>query len=173
MHRAGALFREALEAEPDDLSQWMAEARGEDTELQREVKEQLGSDKKARGFVAEPVKAGLLQLAGAESKEKLGEGGIGAVYLARPDDAEYKLVKPGVDAATVLDRFRRERQTPEGVRYMVMEFIEGKWITDYCRRMQLSTEAQLRLILPVCAAINDAGEMYRPPGHHARQYSCA
>jgi serine/threonine protein kinase len=74
---------------------------------------------------------------------------MGAVYRASRDDAEFhqqvaiKLVRAAAESPSTLRRFRQERQilarlshpniarlldggsTPEGVPYLVMEFIEG------------------------------------------------
>ena len=111
---------------------------------------------------------------------ELGRGGMGTVYLAERDDEQYetkvaiKLVRPGMDTDFVLQRFRRERQTlahlqhPNiahlldggvtggGLPYIVMEYIEGSWITDYCQRHSLSIDKRLSLFLDVCSAVEHA-----------------
>src|SRR5580698_3754740 len=87
---------------------------------------------------------------------EIGRGGMGSVYLAVRDDAEYhkevaiKIVRRGFDTADVLERFRYERQilahlehpyiahlfdggtTPAGVPFFVMEYIEGRPVDLYC-----------------------------------------
>ncbi len=109
-----------------------------------------------------------------------GHGGMGAVYRASRDDAEFhqqvaiKLVRVAAESPDTLRRFRQERQilarlshpniarlldggsTPEGVPYLVMEFIEGEPITAWCDRQSLSVEARLRLFLRVCEAVEFA-----------------
>ena len=111
---------------------------------------------------------------------ELGRGGMGTVYLGRRDDEQYnmevaiKVVSPGMDTAFVLRRFRRERQTlanlhhphiarlldggttNDGLPYIVMEFVDGSWITEYCRSHELSVEERLRLFLKVCSAAEHA-----------------
>ena len=112
---------------------------------------------------------------------ELGRGGMGAVYLAARADEQYesrvaiKLVRPGLDTEFILKRFRRERQilarlehpnvarmldggtTPEGVPYIVMEYVDGAtWITKYAAEKRLSVEDKLKLFLPVCAAVSHA-----------------
>jgi len=111
---------------------------------------------------------------------EIGRGGMGAVYLAARADQQYesnvavKLVRPGLDTDFMLRRFRRERQilarldhpnitrlfdggaTEEGIPYLVMEYIEGAWITRYVVEHRLSIEDRIRLCLPVCAAVGYA-----------------
>jgi serine/threonine protein kinase/tetratricopeptide (TPR) repeat protein len=112
---------------------------------------------------------------------ELGRGGMGAVYLAARADDQYesqvaiKLVRPGLDTEFILRRFRRERQilarlqhphiarmldgdtTPDGVPYIVMEYVDGgSWITKYAIENDLTVDQRLRLFFPVCAAVAHA-----------------
>jgi serine/threonine protein kinase/tetratricopeptide (TPR) repeat protein len=110
----------------------------------------------------------------------LGQGGMAAVFLAaRADDAyqkevAVKLVRPGLDSQDVLSRFRHERQTlacldhpnivrlldggttPEGSPFLVMEYVEGRPIDDYCDQHKLSVDDRLRLFSKVCDAVQYA-----------------
>ncbi len=111
---------------------------------------------------------------------ELGSGGMGVVYLAvRTDDVYHKevavkLVWPGMQRAEIIRRFKRERQilgalehpniarlldggaTEEGWPYVVMEYVDGQPITDYCTAQQVSIEDRLRLFRDVCAAVEYA-----------------
>lgn len=111
---------------------------------------------------------------------ELGRGGMGAVYLASRADDQFrkqvaiKIVLRDRENAAVLERFRRERQilanldhpniaqlhdggaTPEGVPYLVMEYVEGRPIDEYCDSNRLNTSARLRLFRTVCAAVSHA-----------------
>src|SRR4029079_19190416 len=111
---------------------------------------------------------------------ELGRGGMGAVFLAERDDEEYrakvaiKLVRSGMDTAFILARFRRERQTlarlqhpnisrlldggstDDGLPYIVMEYIDGPWITSYTTQQKLDIEARVRLFQDVCSAVDYA-----------------
>ena len=109
----------------------------------------------------------------------LGEGGMGAVYLAEQLEpirrlVALKVVKLGMDTAQVLARFNNERQalammdhlniaqifdagaTAKGRPYFVMEYIEGAPITQYCDSRRMATKERLALFLAVCRAVQHA-----------------
>jgi serine/threonine-protein kinase len=111
----------------------------------------------------------------------LGEGGMGRVFLAeRADDQYQQLVAIKLMHAdlwhsdTMLERFQAERQilanlnhaniarlldggmTSDGTPYLVMEFIDGVPLDEYCRANDLSVEEKLRLFLQICGAVEYA-----------------
>ncbi len=109
----------------------------------------------------------------------LGEGGMGAVYLAEQREpirrfVALKVIKLGMDTNQVLARFANERQalammghpniariidagaTPKGRPYFVMEYIEGVPITQYCDRKRMTIGERLELFLAVCHAVQHA-----------------
>jgi len=111
--------------------------------------------------------------------EKIGEGGMGVVYLAEQEAplrrrVALKVIKPGMDSKQVLARFEAERQalalmnhpgvakvfdagaTPEGRPYFVMEHVAGLPITDYCDKHLLDNQQRLELFIQVCEAIQHA-----------------
>ena len=111
---------------------------------------------------------------------ELGRGGMGIVYLARRDDGQYdqlvaiKLVQTNPDAVEMRRRFAAERQIlaslrhrgiaqllDEGVTdgqlpFLVMEYVDGAPITEYCDRRALGVDARVRLFRDVCAAVHFA-----------------
>src|SRR3954451_7515537 len=114
--------------------------------------------------------------------KRIGEGGMGAVYLASRIDSEeefaIKLIKRGMDTDSILRRFHTERHiletlhhpniaevldagaTPEGLPYFVMEHIPGQPISQYCDSQKLTIEARLRLFQKVCSAVQCAHECH-------------
>ncbi|MEM8488604.1 MAG: serine/threonine-protein kinase [Bacteroidota bacterium] len=112
--------------------------------------------------------------------EMLGEGGMGEVYLAERNDNQFhrkvaiKIVKAGMGTQEVLARFHYERQilanlkhsniaqllygdvTDTGLPYFVMEYVEGKPITEYCDAHRLPMRARLKLFKTVCDAVRHA-----------------
>jgi eukaryotic-like serine/threonine-protein kinase len=110
---------------------------------------------------------------------KLGEGGMGAVYMAEQEHpvrrrVALKVIKPEMDTELVIARFKAERQalalmdhqniarvldvgsTETGRPYFVMDLVKGVPITDYCDRNHLSARERLELFVPVCEAIQHA-----------------
>ena len=112
--------------------------------------------------------------------ERIGSGGMGTVYLAERVDRSFerrvaiKVVRLGFGFEERLARFQRERQIlaqldhpniaslidggtiAGGVPYLVMEYVEGKPVDDYCREGSLSIADRLRLVMKVCAAVHFA-----------------
>ena len=112
-------------------------------------------------------------------REKIGEGGMGVVYVAEQEKpvrrkVALKVIKPGMDSADIIARFEAERQalammehpniakvldagtTDEGRPYFVMELVKGIPITRYCDEAKLSVSNRLQLFSRVCKAVQHA-----------------
>ena len=107
----------------------------------------------------------------------IGEGGMGAVFLATRETAEFtqrvalKLLRVGLFSSAQQEMFRREQRiharlehpniarvydsgiTDAGVPYFAMEYIDGVAVTDYCDRARLDVDARLRLFMTICDAV--------------------
>lgn len=107
---------------------------------------------------------------------EIAEGGMGAVFLVERDDGHFhqtaalKFIK-GAPRAAALEHFARERQllanlahpqiarlldggaTTEGRPYLVMEYIDGVPIDQYCSAQALTLNAILALFVSACDAV--------------------
>ena len=113
--------------------------------------------------------------------KEIARGGMGAVYLAERADEQYharvaiKLVHTGTTGhAQFQRRFLRERQilaslrhpniaslldggiTEEGIPYLVMEYVDGPRVDEYCRQRSLSLTERVRLFQRICLAVQHA-----------------
>jgi eukaryotic-like serine/threonine-protein kinase len=107
---------------------------------------------------------------------EIGHGGMGSVYRVERNDGHFtqtaalKFLR-GLPSAERLDYFARERQTlanlthpniarlydggatDHGQPYLVMEFIDGVHVDQYCREQRLPTRAILKLFATACEAV--------------------
>lgn len=111
---------------------------------------------------------------------ELGYGGMGAVYLAVRADGKFeqtvalKLLKREMNTAALRRRFQQERKilaslahpniarlldagtTEDKIPFLVMEYVEGLPINDYCNKHQLDLGERLDLFRKVCSAVDFA-----------------
>jgi len=112
-------------------------------------------------------------------QEKIGEGGMGEVWVAKQTEpvkrkVALKLIKTGMDSKAVLKRFEQERQalammdhpniskvldgglTPTGQPFFVMDLVNGLPLTTFCDEATLTTNERLELFVPICQAVQHA-----------------
>jgi serine/threonine protein kinase len=187
--RVQELFLMTVELPVEEQTRFLHSMR--DDELRAEVESLLASDCDSGTVIADAVQGEAALLLDSEPLtgrrvgayrivREIGRGGMGAVYLAARDDEEFrkqvaiKVVKPGMDTAEVLERFRYERQilahlehpyiarlfdggrTDEGLPYFVMEYIEGRPVSEYCRVNTLGNRARCELFLRILEAVSYA-----------------
>jgi serine/threonine protein kinase/tetratricopeptide (TPR) repeat protein len=191
-----SIFFAALrKSTPAERAAYLDEACGADAELRRRVEWLLAAHPRAGSFLEElavgadpgrddpgtaPPAAGPGDRLGPyKLLQRLGEGGMGAVFLAEQTEpvrrkVAVKIIKPGMDSALVLARFEAERQalalmdhpniakvldagtTDAGRPYFVMDLVKGVPITDYCDERRLTPKERLELFVPVCQAVQHA-----------------
>src|SRR5262249_47575108 len=156
-------------------------ACGADIHLRQRVEQLLAADERPRGILERGPDATGMDAAQAELglvadhifadrfklRQKLGEGGMGEVWLADQTEpvqrrVALKVMRPGLDSARLLARFEQERQAlalmdhtniakvldagvTAGRPYFVMELIKGVPITQYCDEAKLSPRERLEL----------------------------
>jgi tRNA A-37 threonylcarbamoyl transferase component Bud32/tetratricopeptide (TPR) repeat protein len=172
------LFNQVADAPAGERTEILGAA---DPDLRREVERLLAADSHpteainaAIDGVRElllPARFGPYRVTGLA-----GRGGMGAVYRAIRDDGVFekqvaiKVMHTGLDAG----RFRQERailaslehpniarlldggETDTGASYIVLEFVDGLPLLDYCEQKGLTREARLRLFMQVCSAVQYA-----------------
>jgi serine/threonine protein kinase len=189
--RLKELFLAAADLPPDERAALLDRACGADPELRQRALALLRAHDDSAGMLARPAPGVTTDAAPAESEavgtavgpytllQKLGEGGMGTVWVAEQHQpvkrrVALKLIKPGMDSAQVVRRFAAERQalalmdhtniakvldagtTAAGRPYFVMELVHGVPITKYCDELHLSVRERLELFLPVCQAVQHA-----------------
>jgi len=184
-------FLAALECtNPGDRAAVLDRECGDDLEFRRRVENLLTAHNSAMSDSAgdaavETVKSVLQQhgsgtpFAGRyQLVEKLGEGGMGVVFVA--DQVEpvqrrvaLKIIRARLPSKVLMARFEQERQAlalmdhpniakiyDAGVAgdtpYFAMEFIKGLPITKFCDDARLTTQQRLELFIPVCQALQHA-----------------
>jgi len=113
-------------------------------------------------------------------ESQIGRGGMGAVFLATRADKQFqkqvaiKLIKRGLDTDDIIRRFRYERQilagldhpnitrlldggaTDDGLPFLVMDYVEGLPLNQFCDERQLTIKERLKLFLQICSAVSYA-----------------
>jgi serine/threonine protein kinase/Tfp pilus assembly protein PilF len=191
--RVKEIFLAAVEKrDAAERAAYLHEACGQDEDLRRQVDALLGQHAQAGSFLEPPTPRPVVTVDDSSVIERpgtrigpykllelIGEGGMGAVWMAEQRQpvqrkVALKIIKAGMDTAQVVARFEAERQalalmdhpniakvfdggsTESGRPYFVMELVKGVPITRYCDEHRLTPRQRLELFLPVCQAIQHA-----------------
>ncbi|HEU4664975.1 MAG TPA: serine/threonine-protein kinase [Dokdonella sp.] len=170
--RRGRYAEEGADAATIAEVESLLDCEGSDTVLRAPVLRMLGALPETE--LGEGDRLGAWRLL-----RRLGSGGMGAVHLAERADGHFeqqaaiKLIR-GMPGSDTLAHFARERQilatlqhphiarlldggaTPGGQPYLVMEYVEGVPIDEYCRDRGLDLRARLALFRAVCDAVQFA-----------------
>lgn len=190
-----SIFAQALTAAPSERESILTQACDADADLRREVEKLLTAHDNAGAFMNQPATGQFEALRDAindsdrsvgrrfgayETIERIGAGGMGAVYLARRSDDQFdkrvaiKVIHWWMDTTEILRRFERERRVlarlqhpniamlldagmdEEGVPFIVMEYVDGEPIDRHCAERAAPLERRLELFLSACDAVQAA-----------------
>jgi serine/threonine protein kinase len=111
-------------------------------------------------------------------QRRIGEGGMGSVFLAVRDDGAFrkqvalKILRRDQVSPELVKRFHQERQvlanldhpniarivdggqTPEDLPYYVMDYVEGAPLTAFCDERKLDLAGRVRIFQQLCHAVH-------------------
>ncbi len=184
--RVKELFDAALQHQPGEREAFLKNACGADDSLREEIRSLLSAYVDSGGLSQPFVPVEMPAEAQAGDRigpyrltRKLGEGGMGQVWLAEQTEplrrqVALKLIRAGVYDSAMLERFLAERQslavmehpaiakvfdagaTAEGQPYLVMEYVPGEPITRYCDEKKLNLRQRLELFIQACEGVQHA-----------------
>jgi serine/threonine protein kinase len=185
--KAEELFQEAADLPHEKRSAFLEERCTSDAALRAEVEALLAGLEQGRiGSLnaVEQMCEGEVDIVGTsigpyKLLEMIGEGGLGAVYMAQQVEpvrrkVAVKIIKLGMDTKQVIARFEAERQalammdhpnvakvldagaTEAGRPFFAMELVRGNPITEYCDNNGLPIRERLELFIQVCRAVQHA-----------------
>lgn len=134
----------------------------------------------SRDFIDSPGASAGMMVGPYKIVSELGNGGMGAVYLADRADGKFdqkaavKLLKREMNTAALRRHFDREREilaslqhpniarlldagtTDDGIPFIAMEYVDGVPIDEYCYAGSLDLNARLELFRTVCSTVEFA-----------------
>lgn len=124
------------------------------------------------GHYASPRRLGVYEITG-----ELGTGGMGAVYLAERRDGKFeqkvaiKMLRREFNTTTIRKNFEHEKdilaalvhpniaglldtgESDDGIPYLVMEYVDGLPVDEFCYKNNLDLLARLKLFNKICEAV--------------------
>jgi Tol biopolymer transport system component len=161
---------------------------GADENLRTEVTLLLEGHERILAAAPEPAAPRLPRFGAWRSVKLLGRGGMGTVYLAERADGAFqmlaavKVVPLALASREIEERFLRERQflarldhpkiarlidggvSETGLPYLVMEFVGGLAIDQFCAAHELDSRARIammRQVLDALAYVHGRGVIHR------------
>jgi len=188
--RIKSLFHRVQDVPDAARDAWLDRECGDDPGVRAEMAKLLAQQRAPAGLLADdasillgrmgpidPVDDPLGQRIGPyRLLERIGEGGMGEVFLAERDDAfaqrvALKRIRADFVDADLHARFLREREilarlvhpniaqlhdggvAADGTPYFTLEFVQGQPITAYCDERRLGVKARVALLANACAAV--------------------
>ncbi|MBD8881511.1 protein kinase [Rhodanobacter sp. 7MK24] len=188
---AKRIAMDALEIDASGRDDLIARECGGDEVLVREVRWMIAAIENSHTATLPLQPGDTVDLSGSDAQvdaprhyrlvRRVGEGGMGVVYLAEREDGGFAqqvalkvLNASAIGSPTLLERFVRERQLlarlehpgiarlldggvlTDGQPFLAMEYIEGERIDAWCAHRGLALRERVQLFLKVCAAVEYA-----------------
>jgi WD40 repeat protein/serine/threonine protein kinase len=180
--RIESLYEAAVALDAAERHRFLQRECSDDDALQTEILSLAAAHDEATGFLEAPVPLMRHSLGASIEQYRvlsvLGVGGMGEVFLAEDTrlhrQVALKLLRPENVRSDVLHRFKHERQilatlkhphiarlldggtTSDGQPYIVMEYVGGMPINEYCQQQRPALHQLLQLFLQVCSAVQYA-----------------
>jgi serine/threonine-protein kinase len=190
--RVQAVFHQAVELPPAERRAFVGASCSGDREVESAVLGMLAEDARTESpldlDVADVAQAVLDETGAVPPRfptvgryileRRLGEGGMGVVYLARRDDlgsqVAIKVLRDAWVSPSRRERFAAEQRTlaqlnhpsiarlydadtlADGTPWIAMEYVRGTTLTEYCRTHGSTLRERLRLFREVCEAVQHA-----------------
>lgn len=191
-----SLFDAALQQPPEARETFLDTACDGDAALLAEVRSLLAADADAHPLLdslalealalpADVLPTGIRPAEGDRVgpyriAAPLGQGGMGAVFLAERADGQFeqrvalKVIRSGLASERIVRRFQDERQilarlnhpniarlldggvTDDGRPYFALEYVDGVPLDEYCSTNDCTVEERIRLVVTVCDAVQYA-----------------
>jgi serine/threonine protein kinase len=184
-HEIKAVLHAALEMNPAERRSYLDDACARRGILRSDIESLVQSHEESGTFLEEPVSVSFSswkgrRLGAYQIVDEVGEGGMGTVFRATRADGMYdkqvaiKVIRSGFSTSFFVERFRNESRilaglehpniarlldggvTDEALPYIVLEFVTGLPIDEYCDQHDLSTLDRLKLFRTVCSAVQYA-----------------
>ena len=186
-------FAKAVSLRGEERAQFLALFNTQSPHLTDKLASLLAADSTAGDPIEGPIDASILSAVAQPDDpwpgrdigvwhlvERIGSGGMGAVYRARRQDGEFdqvaalKIMASQLSDPVALRRFSSERQiladldhpniarlidggsTQARLPYLVMELVDGVQIDRFCDENQLTVSQRLQLLFKVCGAVDYA-----------------
>jgi serine/threonine-protein kinase len=178
----------ALELDDRERDEWLASLATEQPAMAAELRtlvdelRALARESFLEQRVPQPSPSALVgQIVGAYTLvSRIGEGGMGSVWLARRSDGRFegqaavKFLNAALIGGAGEERFRREGTilarlthpsiahltdagvSPLGQPYLVLEHVDGQPIDQYCDEHRLDVEGRIRLFFDVLSPVAHA-----------------
>lgn len=158
-----------------DSKGWLENPKEYKEEFYNEVAEDLEQISAQQSLIGEEIGAYTI-------KKKVGQGGMGSVYLAERTNGDFKhrvaikLIRNSRATEENIKRFRQEKRilanlnhpsiaqlydggrTDSGIPYIIMEYVDGVPITEYCITQNCTVNKKIELFKQVLEAVQNAHE---------------